>query len=245
MRTTLTTLALAIALVAVPASAATITLTPTTVNVTKGQTFTVVVNANGEGTRIYTVKSIVTYPPALLEATTMVIDAAWPLTPPGNAINNPGGSLTYTAGFTGGFTDAKKFGTITFRAKESGNATIAVASGSAAYDAQSANKVAGAQGASAVTIAAVVTPVPTVQPVAQTQTPTGNVAQTRARPSQTAAVATVATATATDTPSTESTADSQVAATGILGNNIVLALLALLAVGIAGGTWWYFNRRRV
>src|SRR3989344_7423037 len=158
MRTIIFTLTSLLVFAAVPAYAATISLAPTTVSVTKGQTFTVAVNADGAGTKIYTVKASVSYPAALLEATGFVIDPSWPLTPPGNMIDNVNGKLVETAGFVGGFTGVKKLGTATFRAKESGSATIRVNSDSAAYDSQSKNILSGTQGSATVTIAVNTTP---------------------------------------------------------------------------------------
>ena len=137
------------------ASASTITLNPSAVSVTKGQTFTVTVNVDPAGTKLYTVKGVVTYPADILEATAFTFTAGTPMWGP---LSQPGydsmtaGNVTKTAGFPGGFTTVKALGTITFRVKESGAATIAVSPQSLAYDAQSKNMITGAQGSATVTI---------------------------------------------------------------------------------------------
>jgi len=158
MRKKLITLtSLLIFAIAGTASASTITLGPSTVSVTKGQTFTVTVNVEPAGVKLYTIKGVVTYPADILEATAFAFAAgtpAWiPLSQSGYD-SMTAGNVTKTAGFPGGFTTAKAFGTITFRAKESGVATIAVSPQSLAYDAQSKNTLTGEQGLSAVTITA-------------------------------------------------------------------------------------------
>jgi len=158
MRKKLITLtSLLIFAIAGTASASTITLGPSTISITKGQTFIVTVNVEPAGVKLYTIKGVVTYPADILEATAFAFAAgtpAWiPLSQSGYD-SMTAGNVTKTAGFPGGFTTAKAFGTITFRAKESGVATIAVSPQSLAYDAQSKNTLTGEQGLSAVTITA-------------------------------------------------------------------------------------------
>ncbi|HEY4522385.1 MAG TPA: cohesin domain-containing protein [Candidatus Paceibacterota bacterium] len=238
---TLTALISLLALAALPAYASTITLSPTTESVSVGETFTVTVNANPAGAKLYTVKALLSFPSSILEVTNFTVDSTWPLTPPGNTFSNANGTISQTAGFAGGFTETKRFGTVTFRAKANGSATVAVASGSAAYDAQSQNTISGAQGTAVVTVAAPVpVPKPTPAPTAQTQTPPRTVAQTTPRPAQTAAV------TATDDGATTSgeSADSQTAAAGLTTQNKLLIALAVLVLVIAGGAWWFFGRRK-
>jgi len=142
-----------IILTALPAYAATISLTPSTVSAAPGQSFTIAVDVDPQGSKLYTVKTHISYPADLFEVTGFTIDSAWPLTPPGNSIDNTGGSLTQTAGFVGGFTTTKRFGIMTVRAKADGVATLAVTSSSAAYDSKSNNTLSGVQGTSVATIA--------------------------------------------------------------------------------------------
>ena len=225
------------------ANASTIVLSPSTAPVSKGQVFTVLVSVDPAGATIYTVKGIVTYPSNVLEATAFTFAAGTPMWVP---LSQPGydsmtaGNVTKTAGFPGGFTTAKALGTITFRAVESGTATISVSPQSLAYDAQSKNTISGAQGASQVTVA---TPVATPPPAVRPQT----TVQATPRPTKTdAAPATVAeTVTIIDeATTTDESTESQAAAAGILGNNSILALIALLVVALSGGAWWYFLRRK-
>ncbi len=223
------------------ASAATISLSPTAVSVTKGQTFSVVINADPAGAKLYTVKAKVSYPAALLEATGYMVDPTWPLTPPGNSIDNTNGTLIQTAGFVGGFTAVKKFGTITFIAKESGSATIAVGSDSAAYDAQSKNQISGTQGSSVVTIAAAVAPAPKTSAVTKPTNPTAS--PNKATPVA-ARKATTTTEEATTTAMTGTSTEVQAAAAGagFLGGYGWLPALAALLIVLGGGVW--YARRR-
>ncbi|KKU54538.1 MAG: hypothetical protein UX77_C0029G0003 [Parcubacteria group bacterium GW2011_GWA1_47_11] len=238
MRTIIFTLTSLLVFAAVPAYAATISLAPTTVSVTKGQTFTVAVNVDGAGTKIYTVKTSVSYPAALLEATGFVIDPSWPLTPPGNVIDNVNGKLVEMAGFVGGFTNVKKFGTATFRAKESGSATIQVNSDSAAYDSQSKNTLAGTQGSAVVTIAAkaaIPTPTPAPAPAPKPKT--------TAKPAVTGSV--VATTASTTAATTTVSTSTDIAATAGAGIGFSPWLLGgLVAIIVAGiGSWFIYRRQ--
>lgn len=223
------------------AAASTIALAPATVAVTKGQTIAVTINVDPAGTKIYTVKGVVNYPADILEATSFTFAPGTPMWIP---LSQPGydsmtaGNVTKTAGFPGGFTTTKALGTITFRAKESGTATISVSPQSVAYDAQSKNTVSGVQGSSVVTITA---PVP-VEPKPTTPKPT-TPSPTTAAQTITGQVATTAEATTSEAAVVAAT-ESQAAAAGILSNNGLLALIALLVAALAGGAWWYFLRRK-
>lgn len=223
------------------ASASTIILSPSTIPVTKGQTFSVLVNIDPAGAKLYTVKGVVTYPADMLEATSFTFAAGTPMWIPlsqSGYDSMTAGNVTKTAGFPGGFTTAKALGTITFRAKESGTATISVSSQSLAYDAQSKNTISGVQGSSVVTVAA---PVP-VEPKPTTPKPT-TPSPTTATKTITGQVATTAEATTSEAALAAATG-SQTAAAGILGNNGILALIALLILALASGAWWYFLRRK-
>jgi len=225
------------------AGASTVVLSPSTVSVTKGQSFSVLVSVDPAGVKLYTVKGVVTYPADMLEATSFTFAAGTPMWIPlsqSGYDSMTAGNVTKTAGFPGGFTTTKSLGIITFRAKESGTATIAASPQSLAYDAQSKNTISGAQGSSLVTVAAPVVLAPAPQPVAQTQTTqTRTVAQAPSRPSQTAAAVTAETGEAVAT--TEPTADSQVAAAGFFGTNLWLILLGILLLALAGGAWLFFR----
>ena len=143
-------------LVAMPAYAATITLSPTTISVVKGQNVSIVISADPAGSKLYTVKSSISFPASLLEMTSFTQSAGWvPLSMAGyDSVDNTNGAVVKTAGYPGGFSNATSFGTFVFRAKESGTATISVANTSFAYDAQSKNTISGVQGLSVVTVTA-------------------------------------------------------------------------------------------
>lgn len=257
--TSITTL-LATLLIAVPASAATISLLPTTVSVTKGQTFTVAVAVDPGSTNAYTVKSAVSYPAALVEATSFSFDSGWiPLSMSGyDSVDNTGGTLVKTAGFPKGFSSAKTFGTISFRAKESGTATISVGSASLAYDASSKNTLSGPQGASTATITTTATPPPTASTTSPAAPP-GRTPQTQTTPKPattpkttavsgqvagSAAATTSATTTQASAPGSTSTgAQAAAASGGFFGSyGWLLAGLAALALAL-GGAWWFVKRR--
>src|SRR3989344_3633780 len=90
-------------------------ISTTTVAVTKGEIFTVTVNVEPAGMKLYTVKGIVTYPADMLEATSFAFAQGTPMWVPlsqaGYDSMTPG-NVTKTAGFPGGFTTVKALGTI-------------------------------------------------------------------------------------------------------------------------------------
>jgi len=217
------------------ASASTIVLSPSTVSVTKGQTFEVLINVDPAGAKVYTVKGIVTYPADILEATSFAFAAGTPMWIPlsqSGYDSMTAGNVTKTAGFPGGFTMTKSLGTITFRAKESGTATIAASPQSLAYDAQSKNTISGAQGSSVVTISVPVVPAPAPKP------------KTAAKPAVTSpVVATTASTTAATT--TAAAADANLAAVAGAGTDfspwIIGGLVALIVAGV--GSWLIYRRQ--
>lgn len=164
-RFTFSIVAMLALLVAAPAYAATISLSPTAVSVKKGQSISVTINADPTGSKLYTVKSAVSFSAALLEEISFAQSGGWvPLTMAGyDAVDNVNGLVVKTAGYPGGFSSATAFGKLSFRAKESGVAYITVTSASAAYDAQNKNILSGIQGSVTVTIS---------QPVAVAPAPT-------------------------------------------------------------------------
>lgn len=145
------------------AQAATISLTPSASTVTAGQTFTVLMSVDPAGESVSTVKSVLSYPADLLTPTSFTYQSdspTWiPLAQAGYD-SMGSGEIIKTAGFPGGLTAKKVFGTITFVAKGSGSATVGISDKSLAYDTQNNNVLSGAQGAVTITVRAPAAPAP-------------------------------------------------------------------------------------
>ena len=260
------TAVIAAMLLASPAYAAMISLSPATISVTKGQNFTVAAVVDSGAAKTYTVKSVVSYPAALVEAVSFSFETGWmPLSMSGyDSVDNTSGTLVKTAGFPAGFAGAKSFGTITFKAKESGTANISVGSASLAYDASSKNALSGPQGASTATITTTAPPAPTPAPATSTTpaTPSSGTPQTQTTPKSAtpktttlkgqiagSAMATTSATTTTQastTPGGGTSTEAQAAAVGGGlfggGNGWLFAALAALAL-VLGGAWWFVRRR--
>lgn len=156
------------------AGAGTITVSPATKEIMQGQTFTMSVNVN-PAAALFTAKAVVRYPANLLEVKGFSYGSQWlPLTQAGyDGIDNASGVLVKTAGYPGGLSAAKALGTITFRAKATGTATITVGSDSALLDSNSANTLTSG-GTSSVTIKPYVAPSPTA-PASASVSPSSSV----------------------------------------------------------------------
>ena len=256
------TAVIAAMLLASPAYAAMISLSPATISVTKGQNFTVAAVVDSGAAKTYTVKSVVSYPAALVEAVSFSFETGWmPLSMSGyDSVDNTSGTLVKTAGFPAGFAGAKSFGTITFKAKESGTANISVGSASLAYDASSKNALSGPQGASTATITTTAPPAPATSTTPAT--PSSGTPQTQTTPKSAtpktttlkgqiagSAMATTSATTTTQastTPGGGTSTEAQAAAVGGGlfggGNGWLFAALAALAL-VLGGAWWFVRRR--
>ena len=227
-----------LALVAAVAQAATISLSPTTVAVTEGNSITLAISVDPAGDKLYTVKTSLSYPADILEATSFTFsNGLLSLSQPGyDSMGN--GTVIKTAGVSGGFTAARPFGTVTFLAKKSGTATVVVQSTSLALNSQGKNTLAGTQGSAVVTIAAkAATPAPTPAPAPAPKP------KTTAKPVITGSVAatTASTTAATTTVSTS----TEVAATVGAGIGFSPWLLGgLVAIIVAGiGSWFIYRRQ--
>lgn len=132
-------------LAAQAAQAATITFSPTKVTAHVGESFTLSVNANASGTTAYTVKAAASFTPGLLRLSTWNYGGAWmALRQPGyDSFDNALGTLVRTAGYAQGFTGSVPFAKAVFVAQSIGTGTIKITSGSAIYDAASANVYTG------------------------------------------------------------------------------------------------------
>lgn len=157
--------------VATPASAGTLSLTPATVSGRVGQSFTFTVTANPQSEANYTVKASVAFTPDVLEVTGFTLDSGWMgLSQPGyDSIDNANGTLIKSAAYPKGFTTPKTFGTITFRVKKAGSATVSVAGSSLMLNASGTNTYAGSSSV-AVTVPGIAvnfdtpTPIPAPKP---------------------------------------------------------------------------------
>ena len=139
---------------AAPAFAATTaTLTPSSANVKTGTEFSVALSVDSAGTSNFADRVEVTYPADMLEVVSFSQKAPWmPLTQSGyDSTDNIKGVMIKTAGYTGGISAATDFGTVIFRAKKAGSATVAVGTGSLAYEASVQTLVSGNSIAIAIT----------------------------------------------------------------------------------------------
>ena len=144
MKYFLITLALVVGITySVPALAATISFTPSSLSVTQGQTLRLNVAINPETSTVYTVKSEIRFPSDLLEVQSFNFGNGWmPLVQLGyDTTDNVNGVLIKTGGFPGGLSGAANLGTITFKAKKTGSATVSVSENSVGLDANSSNPV--------------------------------------------------------------------------------------------------------
>jgi hypothetical protein len=127
MKTLRYTAAVFAALVALPAHAATLSLSPSTLSVSAGQTVSVQIMVAAEGVQTVTIKNDILFPADLLQVSSFTLAPNWVgLSQPGYDLVAPG-ELIKTAGYPGGFSDTRLFGTITFRALKAGQAAVTFA----------------------------------------------------------------------------------------------------------------------
>lgn len=110
---------------------------PASGNYDTGQIFSVSIFVNPQGEDVYTTKVELKYPASLLTVESFSFNDAWlQLKQPGyDLIDNAGGTLIKTAGYLGGLSSQAKLGTVVFRAKSAGSATISIGSNSMVLDA--------------------------------------------------------------------------------------------------------------
>ncbi len=192
-----------------PASlfASTANISPSSVAVKTGQSFSVNIVVDPQGTA-YTAKIALNFPPQLLYVSSFTQASGWlPLSQPGyDMVDNSSGSLVKTAGATGGFSAPKVFGTVTFTAKADGVASITYSGNTQVLDANNSNTFSGGTGATVTITSPVIAP---VQSVPTKQNPPRNILK-----SSTTTVASSTGATATDTASNEIEQTVQVAQAG-------------------------------
>ncbi|MDO8565257.1 MAG: cohesin domain-containing protein [bacterium] len=187
------------------AYAATVSTSPTSVTLSPGQSVTLTIIVDPQGTA-YTAKVALSFPPNLLSVSAFSQASGWiPLSQPGyDSVDNSSGSMIKTGGATGGFSSPKVFGTVTFTSLAAGTANINVTGATQVLNASNQNTFT-AGGQTVVNIsspapAPSVTPSPTPAPnTNKTQTsPVRNLMQTTPAPATTAATTTVS-ATSTET----------------------------------------------
>lgn len=116
-------------IVANAAGSATLTLSPTQVTVENGETFDLLINANPNGESLDTVRAILSFTSTALKAESAILTGAFDRVAPGNFVDNSTGAVSL-GGFTleGPVKTSTKFGRVTFRATQVGNANIELSS---------------------------------------------------------------------------------------------------------------------
>ena len=123
----------------------TASLAPSSVKVTSGQRFSVAISVNPQGTANYAEKVEIDYPADMLEVSSFTLGNNWmAMTQTGyDSTDNINGILIKTAGYPGGISASTNFGTITFKAKKSGNGNIKIGNSSIAFQASSQSAISG------------------------------------------------------------------------------------------------------
>jgi len=157
----------------VMASAATFSFAPSAGTFAPGETFSVAVFVNpSAGEEITTAKLSAIFSASGLEIISFTQADNWiPLAVPGSdLIDNVTGKLIKTGGFPARVSTSKQFGTITFKAKNEGVATLIVEGDSIMLDIANTDKYVASAGASFTIVAP--TPISTPTPIA---TPTTDI----------------------------------------------------------------------
>ena len=229
---------LAFAIFALPmfANAATFSFAPSTATLVPGQTVNVTVYANpGAGEKVFTTKLVADFDANIASVTNFTQANGWmTLTQAGyDAIDNTNGELIKTAGYAGGLTESKVFGTLTIKAKRAGTAKLAVSNDSLMLDIANSNKHAGSAGATYNVVAPV--------QKAPTKIVTTNTADKKAEKTQeNTEVTATDTATTSEATSSATTSDQVAAAAGAksTGGNAGYFWLTALIILLLGGFAW-------
>lgn len=137
--------------VPITVSAATFSFAPSAGSFDEGETFNVAVYVNpGAREQISTAKLVSAFPAGIVSVESFTQTAGWmPLVQDGyDLIDNTNGKIIKTGGFPSGLSVSKQFGTLTFRAKTAGTATVSVSGDSLMLNATNENKHSGSAGAS-------------------------------------------------------------------------------------------------
>jgi hypothetical protein len=216
------------------------TLSPSTIEVKAGQTFTVNVSVNPQGTPNMVEKIELLFPSNLLSVTSFSQGANWmSLTQPGyDSTDNTGGTLVKTAGYPSGFSTSLTFGTVTFYAKNPGIGTIRLGSNSQAFDANGQTAMSGNTVTVNVLTQNVSTPTNTTTVIPAKTSPT----KQNPKINSTSAIA-VSSTTASSTLGLASS--TQVAASGESRPfNYVGVIVVIAIVLFVWGVYRWFSRRK-
>ena len=210
-----------------------ISLSPNSGTYSVGKTYSVNLYVNPQGSNIYTVKLEAKYPADLLEVTNFTFaNGLTPLSQTGyDLIDNGGGIIIKTAGYSGGSSVNGLFGTITFHIKKAGQATVEMTSNSQAFDENNTNVISSLPKATfTFTDVAVVTP-----PIKTTITPPKNTIT---------ASTTNAPVSSVENANVPTTTSPQVAAVVEAKSNINYIYWILGLVAILGVLFWFVLRKR-
>lgn len=156
-------------------AASTVSFSPTSINAAEGQDFNIMIAIDPQSVNNYTAKIELNYPTDILEVKSFTLESEWmAITQSGyDLIDNTNGVLIKTAGYPGGISSAKTFGTVSFSAKKAGNGIIKLGNGGFILDANSQNILSGTASTPVVITAPVVAQKPIVsQPTTETQNTT-------------------------------------------------------------------------
>ncbi|MDP2641886.1 MAG: cohesin domain-containing protein [bacterium] len=220
--------------------AGTVSLAPASIAVTQGQSVSVSLVVDPQGTA-YTAKVALSFPAEILSVASFSFASGWmPLSQPGyDSVDNLSGSLVKTAGFAGGFSSPQTFGTVTFVVKSSGEANIAVTGATQVLNASNQNTFTGG-GQSLINVSLpAVSPAPAPKQTTPVRTsPVRNLMETEKVPDASEATATTTpSAVSTSTASTTSESDltAQVSGAKNLPFNILIPIATFLLGFFLGG----------
>ncbi len=127
----------------------TVYFSPSSVSVRPGQLVTAQIFVDPQGTA-YTSKVVLSFTPEVLSYSSFTQASGWlPLSQSGyDSVDNSNSSLIKTAGYPGGLSSSKIFGTVTFIANKAGTASISVSDSTQILDSSNQNTFTGGSGLS-------------------------------------------------------------------------------------------------
>lgn len=238
-----TTLA-AVILLALPMSAiaASFSISPASGSYTVGDTIRLTVNVSPEGTPIYTAMLDARFATDVFEIVSFTLnDSMLPLRQSGyDALDNNGGVLTKTGGYTGGVNATTFFGTVVLRAKSAGSGNFTVVDNSKLLDSSNVDRQSGAQVLTFIVSApAVVEVQPQESPVARQTATIAQNGTPAAESSEDEPLVDISSATS----STDETSAQVASAAGTASSYIWLLGILIAAMAFAGG--YILGRKRI